>query len=121
MVQRFCIVALAAASTLAAAPSALAAPAHGAKACSAPDYPGSGYFTNLRVTSTSCGKGRKVARAHHSCRRANGVKGRCHHRVLGFKCRERRPASARIPTQYSARVKCKRGGRRVRFVYQQNT
>jgi hypothetical protein len=120
-VKRSCIVALAAASTLAAAAPAAAAPAHAARACSAPDYPGNGYFTSLRVTNTSCGKGRKVARAHYQCRRANGVKGRCHHRVRGFKCRERRPASARIPTQYSARVKCKRGGRRVRFVYQQNT
>jgi hypothetical protein len=100
---------------------AVAAPAHAARACSAPDYPGNGYFTGLRVTNTSCGNGRKVARAHYRCRRQNGVKGRCHHRVRGFKCRERRPASARIPTQYSARVRCKSGSRRVRFVYQQNT
>jgi hypothetical protein len=41
--------------------------------------------------------------------------------VRHFHCKEHRPASARIPTQYSARVTCKRGGRRVVFVYQQNT
>jgi hypothetical protein len=121
--RRSCIVALAAAFAAgahAAAPAG-AAPAHSAKACSAPDYPGNGYFTSLRVRNASCGKGRKVARAHYNCRRKNGVKGRCHHKVKRFRCKERRPASARIPTQYSARVTCKRGSRRVKFVYQQNT
>ena len=114
--------ALAAAGCLAGAPAtAAAAPAHAARACSAPDYPGNGYFTSLRVSNTSCTTGRTVARAHYRCRRKHGIRGHCHHRVLHFRCRERRPASARIPTQYSARVTCTRGSRRVVFVYQQNT
>lgn len=95
--------------------------AHAARACSAPHYPGSGYFTSLSVSHTSCGTGRKVALAHYRCRRKHGVRGHCRHRVLHFRCREHRPASARIPTQYSSRVTCTRGSRRVVFVYQQNT
>jgi hypothetical protein len=123
---RHVALALAAASSLAAGAHgvepATAAPAmHVARACAAPHYPGSGYFTSLQVSHTSCGKGRKVARAHHHCRTAHGVSGRCHHTVLGYHCKEYRPASGRIPTQYNARVTCKRGSRRVVFVYQQNT
>jgi hypothetical protein len=103
------------------APASAAPPAHFARACAAPAYPGSGYFTSLRVSKASCGTGQKVARAHYQCRRAHGVSGRCDRAVLGYNCKEYRPASARIPTQYSARVTCKRGSRRVVFVYQQNT
>jgi hypothetical protein len=112
---------LAAAPAVAPASAASGETAHAARACSAPDYPGDGYFTSLRVTRTSCGNGRKVARAHYRCRRANGIRGRCGHKVRRFRCKENRPASARIPTQYSSRVTCKRGSRRVVFVYQQNT
>jgi hypothetical protein len=65
--------------------------------------------------------GRKVARAHYRCRRAHGVRGHCHHAVLGYHCKEYRPSSGRIPTEYNSRVTCKRGSRRVVFVYQQNT
>jgi hypothetical protein len=97
------------------------APAHAAGACSAPKYPGSGYFTSLRVSHTSCRTGRKVAVAHYRCRRKHGVRGRCRHRVLHFRCKEYRPSSGRIATQYNARVTCTRGSRRVVFVYQQNT
>lgn len=104
-----------------AAASGGGAEAHAAGACSPPHYPGSGYFTSLRVSHTSCRTGRKVALAHYRCRRKHGVRGHCHHRVLRFRCRESRPSSARIPTQYSARVTCTRGSRRVVFVYQQNT
>jgi hypothetical protein len=116
------VLALAAGTCLAGSQAATAAPsAHAAKACSSPHYPGSGYFTSLHVKHTGCGTGRKVALAHYHCRTKHGKKGRCHHAVRHFHCKEHRPASARIPTQYSARVTCTRGGRRVVFVYQQNT
>jgi hypothetical protein len=101
--------------------AATAATTHAARACSPPSYPGSGYFTSLRVTKTSCGNGRKVAKAHYHCRRKNGVRGRCHHAVRHYHCSEHRPASGRISTQYNSRVTCKRGSRRVVFTYQQNT
>ncbi|MEA2429625.1 MAG: hypothetical protein QOF65_549 [Thermoleophilaceae bacterium] len=117
--------ALAAASSCLAVQSAAipasAATTHAARACAVPKYPGSGYFTSLHVTHTSCGTGRKVARAHYHCRRKHGVRGHCHHAVLHFHCKEHRPASGQISTQYNARVTCKRGSRRVVFTYQQNT
>ncbi|HEY0630733.1 MAG TPA: hypothetical protein VGC98_01650 [Thermoleophilaceae bacterium] len=105
----------------AAAIPASGATTHAARACSAPKYPGSGYFTSLHVTRTSCRTGRKVALAHYRCRRKHGVRGRCHHAVLHFHCKEHRPSSGQISTQYNARVTCKRGSRRVVFTYQQNT
>lgn len=121
---RRCAVALAAATCMAGAQGAAiadAAPVQAAGACSAPKYPGSGYFTSLRVSHTSCRTGRKVALAHYRCRRAHGVRGRCRHRVLRFRCRESRPSSARTRNEYNARVSCTRGSRRVVFTYQQNT
>jgi hypothetical protein len=121
-IRRGALALVAAGACLAGVQGAAAAETtHAARACSAPKYPGNGYFTSLRVSHTSCGKGRKVALAHYHCRRKHGVRGHCHHRVLHFRCKENRPASARIPTQYSSRVTCKRGGRRVVLVYQQNT
>jgi hypothetical protein len=101
--------------------AASAQPTHAAGACSPPKYPGSGYFTSLNVSHTSCRTGRKVALAHYHCRRKHGVSGHCHHAVLHFHCKERRPASGRSPVEYNARVTCTRGSRRVVFTYQQNT
>jgi len=103
------------------APAAAAPAAKAARACPAPKYPGSGYFTSLRVSHTSCASGKKVALAHYTCRRAHGVTGRCSRTVLHYRCKESRPSSGRIPTQYTAKVTCKRGSRRVVFAYQQNT
>ena len=48
-----------------AAPGASANGAAAARACAAPDYPGAGYFTSLKVTGVSCRKGRKVTLAHY--------------------------------------------------------
>jgi hypothetical protein len=101
------------AATAAGAPVATAA-----KSCETVKYPGSGYFTSLRVTGVSCGTGRKVMRAHYDCRTKDGRKGRCHRRVLRFRCSEERRS---IPTEFNARVTCKRGARRVVYTYQQNT
>lgn len=101
--------------------AALAAAAPGtaaAKTCPAPDYPGSGYFTSLSVTKTTCAKGRAVALAHYRCRTENGRKGRCGRRVKGFRCTEKRQS---IPTQFDSRVTCADGSKRVVFTYQQNT
>jgi hypothetical protein len=93
--------------------------AHAARSCTTPDYPGSGYFYSITVRNVGCRKGRKVTLAHYRCRTESGRKGRCHHRVLRYRCRERRYAV--IPTQYSAKVTCRRGDRRVIYRYQQNT
>ena len=103
---------------LAAALSLVIAPAAHAKTCSAPKYPGSGYFTSLTVKGTSCATGRKLARAYYRCRTRSGRKGRCHRRVLRYSCRERRQT---IPTEIDGKVTCRRGARRIVHTYQQNT
>jgi hypothetical protein len=98
---------------------ALGAPASAsARSCSAPKYPGSGYFTSLKATGTSCATGRKVTLAHYRCRVRSGVKGRCSRSVLRYRCTERRTS---IPTQINARVTCRRGRATVIYTYQQNT
>ncbi len=86
--------------------------------CNAPAYPGSGYFTSLRVSRVSCATGGTLIKAHYACRTRHGRTGHCG-RIRGYRCSERREA---IPTEYDASVTCKRGGGRVvRYTYQQNT
>ena len=100
------------------APAPAADPiAQAARSCSAPDYPGQGYFTSLRVTRTSCTSGKKVALAHYRCRVRKGLKGRCTKRVRRYRCTEKRNS---IPTQIDARVTCRKGSAKVVFSYQQD-
>jgi hypothetical protein len=89
-----------------------------AGSCAVPRYPGSGYFTSLTVKGVSCTTGRKLVRAYYRCRTRTGKAGRCHSRVLKFRCTERRNS---IPTEIDARVSCRRGAKRVTHTYQQNT
>ncbi|MEJ7804171.1 MAG: hypothetical protein WKH68_12500 [Candidatus Limnocylindria bacterium] len=96
-----------------------ASPASAAgKNCSPPRYPGSGYFTSLKVTAVSCGRGREVALAHYRCRVKNGRTGKCAGRSSGFRCSEKRTS---ISTELNSLVTCRRGDTTVRFSYQQNT
>ena len=106
------------ATLLAAAVCALPAPAHAATTCKTGKYPGSGYFTSLKVTHTSCTTGRKLELAYYHCRLHHGVKGRCTSRVMGYKCKEVRNS---IPTEIDARVTCTNGSRKIVHTYQQNT
>ncbi|MCW2966358.1 MAG: hypothetical protein JWM71_130, partial [Solirubrobacteraceae bacterium] len=95
-----------------------AAPAaHAAATCSAPKYPGQGYFTSLKVAHVSCATGKKVTLAHYRCRTKHGIRGKCA-RVDGYKCSEHRNS---IPTEFDSRVTCVSGSRRVVYTYQQNT
>ena len=113
--------ALAVAAVLAVCSAATAAaagpPAHVAATCSPPAYPGSGYFTSLTAKSVSCATARKVTLAHYRCRTRSGKRGRCHHRVLRYRCSETRTS---ISTELNGRVTCRRGARRVVYTYQQN-
>jgi len=95
-----------------------AAPAAAARSCTTGKYPGSGYFTSLKVTKVGCKAGREVMLAHYRCRTENGKKGRCKRTVLGYRCSERRNS---IPTEINSRVTCKKGAKRVVYTYQQNT
>jgi hypothetical protein len=103
---------------LAAAPARAAPIGFAARRCTPPQYPGSGYFTSLRVTRVSCSTGRRVTLAHYHCRVRSGPAGRCHSRVLGYRCVERRQA---IKVEFDSIVTCQRGRRRVVYSYQQNT
>jgi hypothetical protein len=103
--------------TLAAALSLAAAGSAQARTCSAPTYPGSGYFTSLSVKNVSCRTGRKVTLAHYRCRTAHSRAGRCHRSVLGYSCSEHRNS---ISTEIQSRVTCRRGSKRVVYTYQQN-
>lgn len=94
-----------------------AAPAGAARTCKPPSYSGSGYFTSLKVSGVSCGAGRAVMKSHYRCRVKHGKSGTCA-RVGKYRCSEKRQ---RIPTQFNARVTCKKGSRSVVFTYQQNT
>jgi hypothetical protein len=89
-----------------------------AATCKPPAYPGSGYFTSLKVTKVSCTTGKSVALAFHKCRVKTSVKGRCVSRVKGYSCRESRTT---IPTEINGKVTCTNGSRKVALTYQQNT
>jgi hypothetical protein len=89
-----------------------------AATCSPPKYPGSGYFTSLKVTHVSCSTGRKFVVSYYKCRTKHGVSGRCTSRVDGYSCKETRRSSS---VEIDARVTCKRGSRQIVHTYQQNT
>jgi hypothetical protein len=110
------LVALAACAALAPAASADAPDATASKGCSVGDTRsyGTSYVLKISVSGTSCRSGKSLIRAFHDCR--PGKSGRCG-RVKRYNCSESR--FARISTQYSSRVTCKRGDRVVKHTYQQ--
>ena len=114
--SRFFALATTVAATLAVGASAGAHPtADAARTCAPGKYPGQGYFQRLVVSHVSCKTGKRVMRAHYSCRIKHGRKGFCP-RVLGYRCKEVRNG---ISTEYNARVTCTRGSRKVVYYYQQ--
>lgn len=106
------VVALTVAAGASASPVASAS-----KTCTPPKYPGSGYFTSLSVTGTSCSTGSKIAKAYYKCRTAKGPSGRCVKKVDGYACTEKRKS---IATEINASVTCKKGKATVKHSYQQN-
>ena len=109
----------AAVAAAAAVPLIGAGPAAATKNCSPGSYPGSGYFTSLKVTGISCAGGRDVEKGHYRCRTKHGVQGKCRS-FNGYSCSERRPASGRNKVEYNAKVTCKKSNRTVVYTYQQN-
>jgi hypothetical protein len=79
---------------------------------------GVSYQTALSVKGTTCKAGIKTMKAYHACRKLNGVAGTCSTPVNGFTCTEQRQAVPKV--QYTASVKCKKGGKRVLGSYTQN-
>lgn len=82
---------------------------------------GTSYVLNVKKKRVSCAKAKKVVKAYHKCRhRSGGADGRCHRKVArGWKCSETR--LNQIPTQYDARMTCKKGRARVWSTYTQFT
>ena len=77
------------------------------------------YVTSLSTTGVSCATGESVVKAYYRCRvRNGGKKGRCTSRVQGFSCTETRES---IPTQFDAKVRCRKGDDRVNHNYTQFT
>lgn len=81
------------------------------------------YTRSLKVSGgATCATGHKMISAYYRCRVAApspGKKGRCTAKVLGYSCTEKR--SNVIPTQFDARVTCKKGRARIVTDYTQFT
>ena len=98
---------------------ASAAPiARAAKSCSYQYQGSSGYITNLKVKHVSCSKGKRVAKANYSCHVHHHGAGDCR-RTKGYRCSQSHRHA--ISTQFYATSTCKRGHKRVQFLFQVNT
>ena len=76
------------------------------------------YNIGLKQLRTRCTTAKKVMKAFHACRSAEGL--RCTRKVLAtWTCSGRKTAG--IPTTFYARFTCGWGTRRVVGTYQQNT
>lgn len=82
---------------------------------------GASYVTSLKVKNTSCAKGKAVTLAFNRCRTAGGrPQGKCNRKVGRYTCTERRYDA--VPgVQYSSKVACVSGKKRVLNTYTQNT
>lgn len=111
--------------TAALAPGATPAAAKGATSCSLTTHDqrhlGASYVTSLAVKGVSCAKGKEVTLAFNRCRTAKGKpQGKCKHKVMGWSCSEKRYDA--VPgVQYSSKVTCSKGFKRVFSTYTQNT
>ena len=115
------IAAVALAAAVPAASNAASPVAHASKGCGVGNTRGYGptYLLKLSVSHTSCRNGKSLVRAYYNCRkRHGGRKGHCSG-VLGYRCSEHR--FDKIPSQFSARVSCSKGGRHINHTYEQFT
>lgn len=93
------------------------------RSCKPPNYPGDGYFNEIRATRISCGYAKEFVVRYYKCRtrssesRRTNKSGRCTSRLSRFTCREKR---ASISTQIASTVTCRRGTTRIIHSYQQN-
>ena len=115
------VVAVAAVSLLVIAGASASPQVHAARSCNIngqQQHLGASYVTSLSVRHTSCANGKAVVKAYQKCRRAHGWRGKCGHRVKGYKCARHIQDSS--PVQYDAKVTCRRGAKRVTHTYTQN-
>jgi hypothetical protein len=108
-----------AAAALLALPFALPAQA-ATKKCNVQrdsDKYGPSYITELKVTNTTCARGKEVVRAFHKCRHRNGGRdGRCPKRARpeGYRCTETR---SKIATQLTGKVTCTKSRAKIVHSY----
>ena len=120
-------ISLAAALLAAAMIVAAAAPAaaHRATTCQLTTHDqrhlGASYVTSLKVSGTTCAKGKGITLTFNNCRTAAGKpQGKCNRKVGHYTCTEKRYDA--VPgVQYSSRVTCVWGSKRIWSTYTQNT
>jgi hypothetical protein len=110
---------------IAAIPAGAAPKAHASKlsSCtlSANDqrHLGASYVYTLKVANLSCDKAKNLVKAYHECRHANGgADGTCSG-VSGYSCKEKVLDEA--PTQFSAKASCKKGSKKFKQTFGENT
>lgn len=82
---------------------------------------GASYVTSLKVQHTTCAKGKRVTLAFNKCRTAGGKpQGKCGRRVGHYTCIEKRYDAVR-GVQYSSKVTCAWGAKKIFSTYTQNT
>ena len=120
---RFALLLAAGAVTLFAAPASTPAADDGpiamaAKRCSAGDFRGydtTYVYSPIRARNIGCRRARRLVRRFHECR--PDPAGRCPS-PGNWRCREDRYNKTSF--QYDSRVRCKKGGKRVKHRYTQN-
>ena len=92
-----------------------------AKSCGFSRSLGATYVTRISAKRVSCAKAKDVIRAFNACRKDHGgADGRCPSKVAGgFRCNEGK--RLRGPISIDADVSCRKGAKRVKFHYQQDT
>jgi hypothetical protein len=92
------------------------------RSCNPPNYPGDGYFSEIRATRISCSYSKRFVVRFYRCRTRSSKSGTCPRslstsRLSRFRCSERRTT---ISTQIASTVTCRRGDSRIIHSYQQN-
>ena len=80
---------------------------------------GASYVYTLKVTNLSCDKGKRLVKKYHACRHDNGgANGKCNS-VKGYSCNEKVLDSS--PQQFNAKATCKKGSKKFKQTFAENT
>lgn len=80
---------------------------------------GASYVYTLKVRNLSCDKAKNLVKKFHECRHANGgADGTCNS-VSGYSCNTKILDEA--PTQFSAKATCKKGSKKFKQTFGENT
>ena len=82
---------------------------------------GASYVTSVKVQGASCAAGKELTLAFNKCRTSGGKpQGKCNRKVGNYTCSEKRYDA--VPgVQYSSKVTCAWGQKRIYSTYTQNT